>query len=786
MRGVLTIHSSLQALPVTVPSPPALTSAQELPFDQLEWKNFERLCLRVALEQSDVEDCRFYGVQGDNQEGIDLYARGRKNAAYRVYQCKRVRDFGPAKIAEAVDAFLTGEWRGRAQEFCLCAIESFAPRLRSDALREQTERLAQLEIQLVPWDADALNLLLKGLPEIVDDFFGRAWTDRFCGEAATTRLGERLDGAQAADLRRRFGRLYFNIFRRDDVNYPFRDPLLPSSETLVLPDVLADEDVIRSGTGHVEWEQRAAYGRAFSLEGADALHSPSPLPDVELIEQRTDVTSWMSAHDSVVLVGDPGAGKSTLLRVLALDLLSDAHQLETVARRWAGCLPVWIPFARWTALLAKDGPAAQVSLPDAVADWLRLHDAADLIPVVRTALKDRRVVLLVDGLDEWQSEQDGRNAMALLEIFSSEQGLPVIATCRPRAFDVLGRPSDWSVGRIAPLSRRQQETLTERALRREIAADGAKSDDPLLPDRTRGFLRAIDNRAELAEISRTPLLLGLLVHLWHRDELLPENRFGAYARLIEVLVVTHPTRRITAAKIDVPRMAVDVLRRALGALALAVVTGHASGTISRSDAVRFLEGYFGDEDAGEGLAIADARRATGDVLEHAADRAGILVARSTSEIGFYHRALLEYLAAEAIAAKDTKTQLDIVRARAKDPQWHEVIVALAAVTTSRAHVKAILEEIQATRSGALDKLLTLPLLASIAFSVTACSPRVARELSEEILDEIEVGVSLPIRERLLEQAVRALNSPVTQKIVRERIRRWLPRLPCSRRRHRGC
>lgn len=777
MRGILAIPSFLQAVPATMPPPPTMTGLQDLPFGQLEWKNFERLCLRLAGEEADIEDCRLYGTQGDDQEGIDIYARLRSERRYRVYQCKRVRDFQPGMIVEAVDAFVQGEWHGRAEQFVLCVADTLSQRKRADALREQTERLAGLGVKLVAWDADGLNHLLKGLPEIVDDFFGRPWTTGFCGAEEAARLGERLDGARAADLRRRLGRLYFNVFRRDDDSYTFRDPSATAVQDLVLPDVLANEDVVSSGEDSAV---SAAQSREVFFDDDDASPLPAPTPSIELIEQRTGFEALLATRDSVVLVGDPGTGKSTLLRVLALDLLSSTPQLEPIARRWANFVPLWIPFARWTSLLSKDGPAAQTSLLDAVAEWLRLHDSADLVPLVRAALTEKRVLLLVDGIDEWQSEQDARNAMALLEVFAAERELSVVATCRPRALDLLGTPLGWHVARIAPLSRRQQEILAARTLRRELFAAEASSDDAFVGDRTNAFLRAIDQRPELTEISRTPLLLGLFAHLWFRDERLPENRFAAYAKLVEVLVVTHPNRRITAARIDVPRMNIDVLRRALGVLALAVITEHPSGTIRRSDAARVLEAYFGDEDIGEGLSVADARRATTDVLEHAADRSGILVARSVLEIGFYHRALLEYLAAEAIAAKDAGMQLELVRTRARDQQWHEVIVALAAITPSRAQVKNILAEIQGTRRSALDKLITLPLLGSIAFSATACSPRVAREVADEILDEIEVGTWLPIRERLLEQVVHALHSPSVREIIGARIKRWLPRRPTYR------
>lgn len=44
--------------------PPVSTRAQDLPLEELTWENFERLCLRLARLEADVEHCRQYGTEG--------------------------------------------------------------------------------------------------------------------------------------------------------------------------------------------------------------------------------------------------------------------------------------------------------------------------------------------------------------------------------------------------------------------------------------------------------------------------------------------------------------------------------------------------------------------------------------------------------------------------------------------------------------------------------------------------------------------------------------------------
>jgi hypothetical protein len=59
--------------PTDFPSAPVTTRAQKLPFGELRWENFERLCTRLERTQADIECCRLYGTSGQAQKGIDLY-----------------------------------------------------------------------------------------------------------------------------------------------------------------------------------------------------------------------------------------------------------------------------------------------------------------------------------------------------------------------------------------------------------------------------------------------------------------------------------------------------------------------------------------------------------------------------------------------------------------------------------------------------------------------------------------------------------------------------------------
>ncbi|MEK8019388.1 MAG: ATP-binding protein [Candidatus Parabeggiatoa sp.] len=176
------IPDFLESPPCSQVNPPVITRKQELPFLDLQWEDFEKLCLRLARLEANIEHCQFYGTRGQNQEGIDLYARVKGEEKYRVYQCKREKSFGPAKIKEAVSKFLQGAWANKTDTFILCTIENLVSNERSKELEIQATRLKEKGINFLSWGSDELSAKLKDHPKIVDDFFGRDWAIAFCGQ----------------------------------------------------------------------------------------------------------------------------------------------------------------------------------------------------------------------------------------------------------------------------------------------------------------------------------------------------------------------------------------------------------------------------------------------------------------------------------------------------------------------------------------------------------------------------------------------------------------------------
>jgi hypothetical protein len=554
------VPSSLETPPRSEVPPPVHTNHQALPFGSLTWEDFQKLILRLVRLEANIEHCQVYGVQGQKQEGIDLFGRQKFSEKFRVYQCKRVADFGPADIRKAVLEFLSGNWANRTELFVLCTQDSMVPTQKAEEIEAQNRVLMGKGITLLPWGADELCEMLKLRPEVVNDFFGREWVKRFISEEAAAALGSRLDISQVHEFRARCLQLYSHVFENHDPGIPSAQ-LTPSSSPsitsrFVVPDiydrhrtpiseVLEEERELSIGTGETS---------VTSLVGMVSL-STGPQKQVESLQyrNRVHIEECLAKCDRHVVLGGPGAGKSSLLRYVALQLLSDSPDLPGLIEKWGDRLPVWIPFALWTKIISSSA-SGEGSLGQTVQQWLDTWDEQRLWPLFEQALEDERVLLLVDGLDEWTSESAASIALDRLQVFVRQRKVAAIVTSRPHGYKRLGMQEEgWQVGELCELSVLQQRELAMMWFAHKISAfnsySNAEEINNLASFESAAFMNELARSADLGELAKFPMLLCLLIFLRFQNIQLPQSRFKAYGQIVDHLILVHPKRRQKAASI---------------------------------------------------------------------------------------------------------------------------------------------------------------------------------------------------------------------------------------------
>src|SRR5262249_2203849 len=394
--------------------PPVDPRDQVLPFGKLSWQHFERLCRRLASMDGDVEYCRLYGTEGQQQGGIDVYVRRRSTPKYATWQSKRHKSFSPSQIESVVAEFLAGEWAAKSDRFVLCIQASLRSSDTEDKIEECAMRLREKGIEFLALDGEQLSERLRELPQIVLDFFGSAWVARFCGPEAAEAVAKRLTPAEFRRLKAELSACYVSYISSVD---PGVLRLLTASgggkKHLQLSERFVEPDLTRQADVIADEPLPALPQTPPQIDPASGLKEPSPpMQRIEdkLRREKTHVSleNWIDSANHDIVLGLAGAGKSTLLRFIALDMLSESPRLIGLRRRMPDFLPVWVSFAFWTKLIAEDKD--RCSLIDAIEAWFRRQDEPDLIALVRKAYDDKRLLLLVDGIDEWENETAANTA----------------------------------------------------------------------------------------------------------------------------------------------------------------------------------------------------------------------------------------------------------------------------------------------------------------------------------------------------------------------------------------
>jgi HEAT repeat protein len=219
-----------------------------------------------------------------------------------------------------------------------------------------------------------------------------------------------------------------------------------------------------------------------------------------------------------VIVGAPGCGKSTLLRYLVYRTLQLGERL-----------PVFLELKN---VERADLERAENNLAELI--FLRalpssLYENETERKTLRKDFFDRlkvgRVSIFLDGLDEVSGtdffKEIRQSFRDFLDTAEYQNNILILST-RPYALRDRFSRDEAQEMEIAPLNEEQVKQFIEHYYENDATAQK--------------FVKEMRSRRVLQELTRVPALLGLLVHLYHEEGNVSEDKLELYHRMVDHLI----------------------------------------------------------------------------------------------------------------------------------------------------------------------------------------------------------------------------------------------------------
>ena len=425
-------------------------------------------------------------------------------------------------------------------------------------------------------------------------------------------------------------------------------------------------------------ETAAHAGEAQPERPSDVRRRRGPAPEEADRQDRATLHEQVERHHHLFVVGDPGSGKTTFLRRLAhLAAQATLDGAAPVPGLRDRAVPVLARLEEFGRACLSDGrierPPTASSLRAFVLGRLLADGGAPVgTDVGERLMRERRLVLLLDGLDEVPGVDLRRQmANAIATLASTCRDLRIIVTSRPAALRAgLTVGATFSTAVIEALDPTLQADFVGRWMATRLPPEEARA-------ASSGLLAQLRANDRIADELRNPLLLTMVCVLFYRDGHLPTGRAELYDLMLQALLADRleGDRFVWHGAAPDPgtrwRAAADVAwlhRMDMG-------DRPAEGVPIRESRVQeAIRRHLPDPLLAKDLQ--DFLELRGGLLDHAETRNGeaLIVAP--------HRTFAEYLAASLLSTRPTEEAVALLVEKSADADWREITLLWVLIKTT--------------------------------------------------------------------------------------------------------
>ena len=228
-------------------------------------------------------------------------------------------------------------------------------------------------------------------------------------------------------------------------------------------------------------------------------------------KERREGVKVLEQEKRVFIVGQPGAGKTTFLRWLAVNA---AKGDLPIAKK-----PIYVPLRAWNDFAG--------SFWEFLAEPLVLSGfGSDAVAFLRELLRAGEGLLLLDGLDEVLQERRQPLFQGIDGLVQLGRDSHVIVTCRPHAEGRIFQ--GFAYAQMADFAPEQVQAFVQNWFGQQ---EKEKADNLWQA------LNKPENKS-ISELTRTPLLLGLLCITYQKTGKFPTKRHELYEKALDVVLET--------------------------------------------------------------------------------------------------------------------------------------------------------------------------------------------------------------------------------------------------------